>query len=97
MCYNGKRSPLMLLLLVQVCLNSSNETRPSLLVSIAVNMDLTILRAALPDPRLMSRSVGLTRSMFTAIDTNRDGLVSLEEFRHTCAYNNNIRGLLFPL
>ena len=67
MCYNGKRRPLMLLLLVQVCLNSSNETRPSLFVSIAVNIDLAILRAALPDPRLMSRSVGLTRSRMAVI------------------------------
>ena len=38
----------------------------------------------------------MARSMFTGIiDTNRNGLVSLEEFRHTCT-NNNIRGLLFP-
>ena len=40
-----------MLLLVQVCLNSSNETRPFLFVSIIpVNIDLAILRAALPDP-----------------------------------------------
>ena len=39
----------------------------------------------------------MARSMFTAIDTNRDGLVSLDEFRHACTYNNSIRGLLFPL